>query len=202
MNSLYRFTSCHAPLARCYDRYANTTVSYLDIAPEEVWIDGLSAHICTPAIMTAFLNNCGWDMRDPKRFLSIAEEELDIETMPDHNGIAFTRAVYAAYDGTALDLTKPEAKPIIKEVATWLVTHAITTFEIGDEQGIIHAGELVTGGRVFDEAPTYIFNTVDMLRHLDYFPTTPICTVVNGRVIADRDLALDELPADAFDTAE
>lgn len=203
MSAEFIFAACRAPLARCHNRYLKTTMSYVSIAPEEVWLDGFTAHVRTPATVAAFFDAYdNFDTTDADRFLEAIEGEFGFWAFDDDEFAVIERAVHAAHDGEALNLAVPEAAPLVDEVATWLINHAKNAFSIGEAQGAIHHGELVTGGFSFGDDPTDIFTSVAVLSYLDYFTNTPVCTIVNGHVIADRDLALDELPADAFDTAE
>ena len=203
MSAEFLFAACGAPLARRHNRYLNTTMSYVSIAPEEAWLDGFTAHVHTPATIMAFLEAYdNFDTTDADRFLSTIEGEFGFWALTDDEFAVIERAVRGAHDGKTLNLATPEATPLVDEIATWLINHAKNAFSIGEAQGALHHGELVTGGFSFGDEPTDIFTSIAVLSYLDYFTDTPICTIVNGRVVANRDLALDELPEDVFDTAE
>lgn len=203
MSAEFLFTACSAPLARYHNRYLKTTMSYVSIAPEDVWLDDFTAHVRTPATVAAFFEAYGeaygFDTTDATHFLSAIEDECGFWALDDDEFAVIERAVHTAHDGTTLNFAMSEAAPLVDAVATWLINQAKNAFSIGEAQGAIHHGELVTGGFSFGDDPTDIFTSVAVLSYLDYFTDTPICTLANGRVIADRDLALDELPAGVFE---
>lgn len=184
----FYFTACPGPIAEhIHLRSGAVSAQYTTIADESLWLDDFSAWARGAGAHALF------DSLNPEGALGVTWGEV-VEGYADERDIALTdddlSRLFHALETAGGDVSDLEGTHLhglaVSAMADFVVRHARAAFDTDMDETFVHAGEVVTGGRVIldedddiEQYPTSVFESVEFLSKVPYFKYRAPFTVVH-----------------------
>lgn len=174
----FYFAACPGPIAdHIHLRAGVVTAQYTTIADESLWLDDFSAWAQNGGAYALF------DSLNPEGALGVTWSEV-VEGYADEHGVTLTdddlSRLFHALETAGGDVTDLEGTHLydlaVAAIADLVIQHARAAFDTDMDETFVHAGEVVTGGRVIldedddiEQYPTNVCRSIEFLSTVPYF---------------------------------
>lgn len=174
----FYFAACPGPIAEhIHLRAGVVTAQYTTIADESLWLDDFSTWARNGGAYALF------DSLNPEGALGVTWSEV-VEGYADEHGATLTdddlSRLFHALETAGGDVTDLEGTHLydlaVAAIADLVIQHARAAFDTDMDETFVHAGEVVTGGRVIldedddiEQYPTNVCRSIEFLSGVPYF---------------------------------
>ena len=199
MSADFLFAACPAPLARityATGTNAATAVTYLDIAPEEIWREPFRNWLMQQDTINRILGEIDPFAAHVDNWAELIESRVDGETIANDAGFRAWLDAFVS-DPVIRDANiNAYTQRAMREIADTFLEAAYSAFVTYVSQGAIYKREYITAGMSWGDSPTDNFDDVALLSWLDFFEDFPIADIdSDGNIVAWHDYDGNEVAA-------